>query len=854
MDLRDSSIDGVEEDVGVGSGGEMSVTSTLGKEASLLFQSRKYSESLDVLNQLLHKKKDDPKVLHNVLVAQYFRDGCSDPRMVLEVLNKVKKRSEDLARASGEQVETLSNHVSSAISGSKGSSTTVNQLSASDTSTVYIDEYDASVATLNIAVVLFHLQEYANALSILEQLYQNIEPIDETIALYICLLLLDVALASHDARRAAHVLQYLEKSFGVCYGENGNTAQLHHSHQPVKTSPIPSNSSTLDVSTPDSSQNAPEDSLVRTLSDEALDYELFPTLEIGGASLVKTPGLASTNDLLKTALNQSFSALDLKLKVQLYKVRLLNLTRNVLAAKRELKLAMNIPRSGDSSLALFLKSQLEYARGSHRKAIKLLMNSRNRTESGMLSMFNNDLGCIYHQLKKHHTAALFFSKALKISSELRSEKPRKLSTFSQDKSPIIVYNCGLQYLICGRPIIAARCFQKAGLLFYNRPLLWLRIAECCLLALEKGFLELTSVPCKEVRAHVVGKGKWRQLVLEDGESRIGHSDTTKNSDGLLDGDDQQKLSIPFARQCLLNALHILSSYERKSLKVGEDESSSLKEDESSSLKEDESSHMSLEDSNHRNMSVGDSKASNMTLECSQASVNGDAKDAKGVASLNATIASSVSVYDDICRTENLMIKQAALADLAYVELTLENPLKALSAAKSLLELQDCSRLYIFLGHMYAAEALCCLNRPKEAAEYLSNYIFDGISADFPYSEEDREKWTGEKVVDERTSGDSVAVMSEPVEDYQGTVLLKPAEARGIVFVNLAASFGMQGDLEQAKTYATKALSLMPINRRAILSAVYVDLLLGNSQDALTKLKRCSRIRFLNSAVTFDNSS
>lgn len=30
------------------------------------------------------------QVIHNIAVAEYFRDGCSDPRKLLEVLNKVK--------------------------------------------------------------------------------------------------------------------------------------------------------------------------------------------------------------------------------------------------------------------------------------------------------------------------------------------------------------------------------------------------------------------------------------------------------------------------------------------------------------------------------------------------------------------------------------------------------------------------------------------------------------------------------------------------------------------------------------------------------------------------------------------
>nr|CAN83603.1 hypothetical protein VITISV_020807 [Vitis vinifera] len=92
MDSRDTSLssaatrDGASPDDDAG----LSVAASLAKDAALLFQSRKFSECLDVLNQLLQKKEDDPKVLHNIAIAEYFRDGCSDPKKLLEVLNNVK--------------------------------------------------------------------------------------------------------------------------------------------------------------------------------------------------------------------------------------------------------------------------------------------------------------------------------------------------------------------------------------------------------------------------------------------------------------------------------------------------------------------------------------------------------------------------------------------------------------------------------------------------------------------------------------------------------------------------------------------------------------------------------------------
>ncbi|RHN63993.1 putative tetratricopeptide-like helical domain-containing protein [Medicago truncatula] len=65
---------------------------------------------------------------------------------------------------------------------------------------------------------------------------------------------------------------------------------------------------------------------------------------------------------------------------------------------------------------------------------------------------------------------------------------------------------------------------------------------------------------------------------------------------------------------------------------------------------------------------------------------------------------------------------------------------------------------------------------------------------------------------------------------------------------------MQGELEKANILVTQALSILPNSPEATLTAVYVDLLLGKPQEALAKLKSCSRIRFLPSGVSLNKSS
>ncbi|CAL9125616.1 unnamed protein product [Musa textilis] len=212
--------------------------------------------------------------------------------------------------------------------------------------------------------------------------------------------------------------------------------------------------------------------------------------------------------------------------------------------------------------------------------------------------------------------------------------------------------------------------------------------------------------------HIVGLGRWRRLLIDDFSSTQRYIDYL-GEDSLITFGGRYGLALPFARRCLLNALHILNKNE-----MMQSTSSLSRKEEDDSNKATSASAKNL---NHKNMLVGDSEASNATSTSIPAS-NGDFKETKAGMILSTTLESSLSFYEEICRKEINMIKQAVLGNLAHVELCLGNPLKALSTAKELQQLPNCSRMYIFLGHVYAAEALSHLNQPKEAANHLSLYV------------------------------------------------------------------------------------------------------------------------------------
>ncbi|KAL9223972.1 hypothetical protein vseg_000051 [Gypsophila vaccaria] len=830
MDSRDSSSSmNVERDRG-GAAEDDGVAAALAKDASALFQSEKFEECVEVLNQLLRIKDGDPKILHNIALAEFQRDGCSDPKKLMEVLINVKRKIEDHAHVSTEQADNAPQAANKSSSVSKGTNTLTNCTGA-----VLHDKIDTSVVALNIATILFHLHDYSKALSVLEPLFQNIEPIDKTTALRVCLLILDVAFLTQDASNFAEVISYLEKAFGVSYMPNqpdgGSTMQQQMPNLVMKSSSIPNNSSTSDDLNFEGTTvgNASENYLSRTLSDETMEYEtLLSTLDISGQSISRSSNVSSASDISRMATDRSLPAINLKLQLPLYKIQLLLLTRNLKAAKREVKQAMNIAREVDSSRALLLKSQLEYARGNYSKAFKLLKASSNRSDVGSSIIINNNVGCIYYQQGKPHTSSIFFQKALSNCSFLWKEKPRKLTTFSQDKSLLLAYNCGLQYLACGKPVLAARFFLKASLVFYNRPLLWLRLAECCLVAMEKGLLKCSenSTHNSPVKVHVLGEGKWRQLALVNGLLKNGTVCTEEKQDLVLESNAKLKLSLPFARQCLHNALHLLNCAEKKNVKSGFSTKNS-EENESS----DQEAPMN---DGRRNSNYPKTKELG---SAGLVSANGDTLEQRSGGHANTAASNTMSDYEDNCKRENQKIKQAILIDLTFIELELGNPLKALSTASSLLNLPECSKMYAFLGHIYASEALCLMNRPNDAAEHLSTYISGGNNVVWPYSEEDCKQWLAKKTLDADDSGTGQT-------EKHDNVFLSPEEARRTLYINLASMFVTQGDFEQASLFAAQALTIAPNSQEAALMAVFLDLKLGKAQEALTKLKRWCRVRYL----------
>jgi hypothetical protein len=123
---------------------------------------------------------------------------------------------------------------------------------------VIYEDADANIILYNMAVINYQLRQFATALSILENLFQNIEPMDENLAIRICFLLGELYLnLKYNKDKVSLVISYLEKTFpqfissdkkDIVESETVNSliSKKNHSHsRTIPNPPIPQLSTSL---------------------------------------------------------------------------------------------------------------------------------------------------------------------------------------------------------------------------------------------------------------------------------------------------------------------------------------------------------------------------------------------------------------------------------------------------------------------------------------------------------------------------------------------------------------------------------------------------------------------------------
>nr|CAH0105268.1 unnamed protein product [Daphnia galeata] len=481
-------------------------------------------------------------------------------------------------------------------------------------------DVDQCYVFYNEAVTLYCLRQYPKTLQILTKIFSLVEQLDESLARQVCFLLAEVYLRLNFPVKTLKMVHFME------------TSLLSHGAKLKSTLPL------------------------ERERDKEKDCDGKEDLKSSfGDELLIPPGVRIRLQRLKIRAHLSLSKIE--------------------EAERELALLSEI--DPENAATLFLKSKTLFVKGNYAASLKQFRLPeddglfKERGESDVV-MYHNNTGCVYHAMGKYHLACLHFQKSLNKSSELLAEFPkpatgdpicnRPLVTIGSNYKYELLYNMGVSLLYARKPADAFDCLIETVQLHHRDPLIWLRLAECCIQVHKpenrKDFL-LTERQREIVKA-TAGFGSHRKVVMS---SRISNDDCKSSENAAIPVPTLEFGTLALRNaELLLNKLTIPNSTEDLGSK--------------------------------------------------------DESDSKGKPDLNVTL-SEVSTLSKLRKPEFYRsLKNTIIADTSYAALCLGDYLTSLYKAEELLTQPHLSGNHKLLGHLYAAESLVLLNRINEAVPHL----------------------------------------------------------------------------------------------------------------------------------------
>ncbi|XP_062912800.1 CCR4-NOT transcription complex subunit 10 isoform X4 [Mobula hypostoma] len=440
----------------------------LANNAYQAYTSGQFDTCLQYLCHLQELNKDDYKISLNKAVVEFYKNGQTLTDTLRQTLNLLK------------------NQVHSTVEEMDG-----------------LDDVENSMLYYNQAIILYHLRQYTEAISIGEKLYQFIEPFaEEKFAQALCFLLVDLYLLTYQPEKALLLLAVLEKMISQGNNKNGKSGEA--------------------------CKDAASQKVDAGVMVEAAKSKIH---QCKVRAYVQMKSLKACKREIKSVMNTAGnSAPSLFLKSNFEYLR-----GNYRKAVKLLNSANITDHPG------FLS-----------------------TGECIRCMFWNNLGCIHFAMGKHNLGIFYFKKALQEndvacvrltgSSTDHGKKfsGRPMSSLLTNKRYELLHNCGIQLLHIGRPLAAFECLMEAVQVYHSNPRLWLRLAECCIAA-NKGTSEQETrgLPSKKgIVQSILGQGYHRKIVLASQSMQ-----NTVYNDG-------QSSAIPvasmeFAAICLRNALLLL---------------------------------------------------------------------------------------------------------------------------------------------------------------------------------------------------------------------------------------------------------------------------------------------------------
>ncbi|XP_019883613.2 CCR4-NOT transcription complex subunit 10 isoform X3 [Camponotus floridanus] len=443
----------------------------LAQNALSEFHKGSYVLCSSYLNKLENLRPMDLKVMHNKVVVEYYKSD----------LKKTELMRKSLIAICG-------------------------QMSADSSET--IDDVEKCVMRYNQAVLLYHTKQYNAALQIMTKLFAFIEPMEETLANKVCLLLIELYIIMEQPDAALSILNYVESQYISIDGSKVTSVD--------------------------------KDGIIKSKIKEQKEQK------------------RDTND----AVTDVF-----KIKLLKCKARIYLLTHQLKLCKKEWKTIVSLGTLANTS-TIFLKANLEYLRGNYKKAMRLLNSATIENldfklcgESSAVLYYNN-IACLYLAMGKPNLACFYLKKALhenKLAVEsvqVKDTDPlfsQPLYTLGGNKHYELMYSLGVSLLHTGQASKAFDCFTEAAQRLHNNSKLWLRMAECCIYNHKYSNQVDFNIPKrrKDLVQKVVGSGVHKKIILAASLSK----DVNYHSEGLSYAIPQPTLE--FGSLCLKNALFLL---------------------------------------------------------------------------------------------------------------------------------------------------------------------------------------------------------------------------------------------------------------------------------------------------------
>lgn len=443
--------------------------------AHLEFEEGKYIQCLATLRKLQFKRPQDLKVLHNISVVEYYCSDCKDTenfrKNILEVCKQAHINMED---------------------------------------TDALDDVDNSVLVYNQAAVLYHLHQYNAALHVLERVIQFLEPLDETLARNICLLLIDSYLNVFQPKRLSGFVPHMETSY---FSNNKNCGK--------------NNSKEKEGQKDETDDSCISEHFKRRF--QLCKARLFATLKTSKACKREIKNLMSSGSGI-----QNISAFFLKSQLEYQRGNY----------RKALKLLHSSTLPTD---------MLKYFR---------------ETGDCLPVLFYNNVGCIHFYMGKPHLGKFYTKKAVEeFENHIRDVTDQnKLSDNALNSRPLhllglstchqLLYNLGLQCMQGQNFEEAFNYFIQVLRLYYLNPRLWLRVAECCI-QIDKPNNMKEYVDCKKVPSikTVIGSGPHRKIILNSLRNDSSSEDVRQFDK------DEITPSLHFAMLCLKNAQALLPEHQ-----------------------------------------------------------------------------------------------------------------------------------------------------------------------------------------------------------------------------------------------------------------------------------------------------